>query len=319
MPEYKCPRCNYKTKIIKNIKTHFEKKIMCDVEEGCEDIDVTDRDFFNNFFNICIYCNKTSKTKLQKHYETCKEYLKNNNSVLNLQRQINILSKELENIKNNTLINNINNINTNTNSHNTNNINNGTINNIILNNYNAYSIKHIIKDNIDDFIQESINNGIINNLKTYFFELIFYNERAPENHSILIYKRGDVQHFFTHDNNELVEIHKDKLFNFIDTQVYDTVINILDNHVIKNENNVLEEFNELLRNYQIELKYNKKLEYKLLLEMMEEKNNIVENTHIDLMELPQYKNRYPEFIKKRFKNILSTFDQNKFKNKINGQ
>lgn len=81
MPEYTCPRCKYITNNIQNMKDHFSRKIQCNVVEGGLDININQKEYFNNFFNICRFCKKTSKTDLQKHYETCNEYINEYKSI----------------------------------------------------------------------------------------------------------------------------------------------------------------------------------------------------------------------------------------------
>ena len=101
------------------------------------------------------------------------------------------------------------------------------------------------------------------------------------------------------------------MLSFIDNQVVESVLPLISKYLNEVDNfneSEISNFNELFSEYKIQLKTDKSLEHKEILELIESKNIIPENTHIDLMNLKQFKNRYPPPVKKHLENILSTFN-----------
>jgi len=121
----------------------------------------------------CKYCNKkfTTKQSMRQHIgNTCKLVDK---ETVKLEKQIELLQKEIKGIKSSSITNN-----NNTNNNNNNNTNNGTINNIIV-------INKIGTENISDLNDSEISEIFDKKIESVikFIQHLNFNERLPSNHN----------------------------------------------------------------------------------------------------------------------------------------
>ena len=153
--KYFCDHCkrdyiSYKTLWIHNKKFHSNTEIVNN--------DTKPRDF------ECKYCNKkfTTKQNMRQHIgNTCKLV---DTETLKLEKQIELLQKEIKGIKSNTITNN--------------NTNNGTINNIIV-------INKIGTENISDLNDSEISEIFDKKIESVikFIQHLNFNKRLPSNHN----------------------------------------------------------------------------------------------------------------------------------------
>ena len=161
--KYFCDHCkrdyiSYKTLWIHNKKFHQNTEIV------------------NNYIKPrnfeCKYCNKkfTTKQNMRQHIgNTCKLVDK---ETVKLEKQIELLQKEIKGIRSSSITNN------NTNTNNSNNTNNGTINNIIV-------INKIGTENISDLNDSEISEIFDKKIESVikFIQHLNFNERLPSNHN----------------------------------------------------------------------------------------------------------------------------------------
>jgi hypothetical protein len=161
--KYFCDHCkrdyiSYKTLWIHNKKFHQNTEIVNN--------DIKPRNF------ECKYCNKkfTTKQNMRQHIgNTCKLVDK---ETVKLEKQIELLQKEIKGIRSSSITNN------NTNTNNSNNTNNGTINNIIV-------INKIGTENISDLNDSEISEIFDKKIESVikFIQHLNFNERLPSNHN----------------------------------------------------------------------------------------------------------------------------------------
>lgn len=300
--KYTCPRCGFESKKKSGMDKHLNRKKVC--EPNIKDIDIKDKEVYNTIFSICNFCNVKYRDA-EKHKLSCSSKAMLDKLEM-LNKKIDTLTNQIE-IKNN---------NTNTNTNNTNNTNNITINNTLninLNNYNNYSIKHITPEMIFDYIQECDSTNSMDNLRTNFFEIIFYNHRAPENHIILYFKNGSRKHIYLHKNSNFEEISTEEFYKFVDSSVYDTCINLIKNFIVKdplnlNDPEYIQDIQALLNDYIVKTRFNKREDHEDLIKIVDDNNELSENTHIDIYNQKKYKDRYPKILRTHIKNVEDSLD-----------
>ncbi len=160
--EFKCSVCEYTSLYKSNAERHANKQKKCGINPQIIEItvDIT-----------CEFCNKFYKTKdnLIKHLKICKV------KKSNIEKELELVKKELQKLKQAKIINN-----TIINSHNNNNINN-VINNytIQLRPYNDPKLPEDINDIYEDAWERQ------KSVQTYI-ERVHFSPDYPENHNICI-------------------------------------------------------------------------------------------------------------------------------------
>ena len=159
--EFKCSACDYTSSSKFSLERHINKQKKCGENQKIIEMHV----------NInCEYCNKSYKTKevLGKHLKICKV------KKSSIEKELEKVKKELQELKNNTNVNNtINNTNV-----------NNTIN-IVTNNYiqlRPYNNPRLPAD-MDDIYEDAW--GKQKSVQTYI-ERVHFNTEFPENHNICI-------------------------------------------------------------------------------------------------------------------------------------
>ena len=198
-----CSRCGFQTMVLCNLKSHFNRKNVC--EAKIEDIDI--KILYNDFFEKeleektkdykCSFCNKSyifSSSKY-RHEKTCPKKIENEL----LQKELEEKQKEIDDLK--LTISTASTINTHshnqTNSHNqtTNNTNNSNshnniTNNITINSFGNENLDFLTNDpNYNKIMLKCLKNkeqGILQLIK-----LIYFNEEHPENQTIKKHNKKD--------------------------------------------------------------------------------------------------------------------------------
>jgi len=172
MTNYKCKGCFYNTNHKPNMIKHLNKTFKChefpkdqlEADRYIRTKEVKVKESVENADNKCPKCLKTfsGKSNMTRHLKKCKE---NNTSTQTL---INPVITNITNITNN-IDNSVNNINININ---------------ILNPYNKPMITELLGNQIRKCILDTINEHKMNELIPRVFDITYFNESFPENHSI---------------------------------------------------------------------------------------------------------------------------------------
>jgi hypothetical protein len=221
---FECKRCGYSCEFKYLLKRHFARKIPCNIL--IEDIDINilieeldEKDKTNKKFK-CDFCEKkfTDTSNKSKHQKICKS------EINQLKETITSLQKQMSNIQQNNI---------------TNNIQQATIHNhnlnITLNNFGNESYKHIS----NEFIKKCIMNNV-SGVKL-LIERIHFSDEAPENKNIRLKSI----------KNSLVEVSNNEKWTVKDAnEAMETMINkgckILNQHYYNPESGLLDQdINEL--------------------------------------------------------------------------
>jgi hypothetical protein len=121
MPTYQCPRCNYSTNRVSNLKVHLSKTIICEpinenisVEQICERLHIV---LDNDTSKCCMYCKKaySSRSGLEYHEQRCNDRPREptieslQEVILNMENEIEQLREEAALVAQTHTYNNINN------------------------------------------------------------------------------------------------------------------------------------------------------------------------------------------------------------------
>ena len=208
--KYECFRCGYNTKKRTNIKSHYNRKKICNpiLEDVSIEILKNELEGKNSTFchflgaktapfstlglkNECIYCKKefTRPSGLKKHLNICKYQVKQIEEKQNekwemekneLKNKIEDLIVELSNVKSNMNKNMINTITNNITNNMTQNMTQNTTQNIMILNYGKENM-----DYIDTSYLSNLINGAFGAIPK-LIKKIHYDPEHPENHNIKI-------------------------------------------------------------------------------------------------------------------------------------
>ena len=188
--EYTCERCDYKTKVLCNLKTHLTKKKQC--QDILQSGKTTNQLYEalkvdkSNYNHKCEYCDAAFNSRQGKHQhiQHCKAKIINDDKdkiIEELRTQL-TNNNNTSNVVSGGISNNAStstgNITQNQNINITNNI---TQNIFVINNFGNENIEHILndKDLLDKCMQELSSSSIENIVRK-----IYYDDNYPENHTI---------------------------------------------------------------------------------------------------------------------------------------
>jgi uncharacterized C2H2 Zn-finger protein len=202
---YECPRCETEFKQKHHLAAHFNRKI------GCEFLneDISNKECIELLKtgklkkkiiveHTCEHCNKNfdRKSRLTAHLNKCKEKL----NLQEIIKQLKQKNKELIEKSSTSNINTTNNNNNTTNNNdNSTNDNSNNTNNIYIN-INSYKNTDytLIKDDIDDCIE----NGEINIGK--LMEKVHFNDKFPQNRNVYI-SNSKTRRVMKYDGEKFIE------------------------------------------------------------------------------------------------------------------
>ncbi len=214
-------KCNYTTSKGSNMLNHFKKK------NKCSELDELIK---NDILHKCNYCSKRYRKSKEEHESKYKCSIKSiedmKKNMENMEKKIEEMEKKIE--KHNNISNNITN----------NNITNNNI--IMLNSYMDYSTRHITTEGIIKFIEDKHISGFC----PYIFDMIFYNQECPENHSIFYIEDKCI--FVNQGSFNFKKLTLDEFNKFTDDKIYKTCIRML-NTVPKNK--ICDSDFESIKNY----------------------------------------------------------------------
>ena len=277
--EYKCLFCDFQTNKTTNLKNHFNKKKVCDLK-------VKDKFYQYKMLGLCFLCD-LKITSEKEHKPTCKMA---ENVKLNEMHQ-KLIEQYEENLKLKEL--------TQTNVINQINIQQQQINyNLVINDFDMFSTKHISRDIIFDFFKERSMTRNIQDLNPVMFSIIYCNENSQENHSIYLYG-NDIYAFknkkFVKMSIEEIDLFADNIFK---GRVKYKIDEIFEKGHLESDNVTEIEFNEftnMFENYKIDNR-TLKLKFDQFRPILEQNIDIIDNT---------LKSLNPKYLSNELKQILN--------------
>lgn len=213
MVVYECPRCGYMTRLLPNLRTHFDRKTLCpsvkqelSVDELLQFYDTIIETKTQPKVYKCEHCQDSFKTPQQKykHKVKCKATVSttSNNEITLLRQEIQELKQHIVSSQNPSVVNNYNNI--------------GTINNYVVN------VKAFGHENLSHFERhkEFLTNCLFQKDIPTLVQNIHGDTDYPENQNIRIYSHKKELIEFMSDNNTWLVAPKDEALGELINNAY---------------------------------------------------------------------------------------------------